>query len=219
MPAQKCTVCEIPSATREPGNDKGIDYARYDCPRCGAFVLSGTAEAMLEGARNEVPLRRSLMSHTLRRMQLPDNKHLRIITSSELPSFWRLDRLPTPLEQADNLILWIGEHQQMPSAWAEITPSGLAATIGLAISPGDDSQTWGWLHKQLEPRGLYQLDQNSRGGKVCLMLTMAGWEKYEALKKQRVDSRTAFMAMKFGEPPLNAAVDNCFKPAVRRTGF
>jgi hypothetical protein len=218
MATQKCIVCQTAGATRAPGADKGNDFARYDCQRCGAFVLSGTAEVVLEGALNEVPLRRSLMSHTIRRMQLPDNKHLRTITSEELPSFWKADRLPTPLEQADNLILWIGEHQDMPSVWAQVAPGVLAATIGLGLSPGGDSQPWGWLHKQLEPKGLYRLADRP-GGQIGLMLTMAGWEKFEALKRAKVDSRTAFMALKFGEPDLDAAVANCFKPAVRRAGF
>jgi nucleoside 2-deoxyribosyltransferase len=51
------------------------------------------------------------------------------------------------------------------------------------------------------------------------MLTMKGWRKYEELRKQRVESRTAFMAMKFNEAALDRAVEACFKPAVLRTGF
>jgi hypothetical protein len=71
----------------------------------------------------------------------------------------------------------------------------------------------------LEPKGWYRLDQTRPGGKVGIMLTLAGWERYEVLRKQRVESRTAFMAMKFGEALLDRIVDDCFRPAVRRTGF
>lgn len=48
---------------------------------------------------------------------------------------------------------------------------------------------------------------------------MAGWARYELLKHQRVDSRTAFMAMKFGDAELNGMVEKHFKPAVARAGF
>ena len=94
----KCIVCNTPNATRQPGAG---DFARFGRPRCGSFALSGSAESALDGLLAEIPLRRSLMSHTLRRMQRPDQKHLRIIESkNEWPTFWREERLPSPLEQA-----------------------------------------------------------------------------------------------------------------------
>lgn len=48
---------------------------------------------------------------------------------------------------------------------------------------------------------------------------MAGWDRYSALKRAEIVSRTAFMAMKFGDDELNRVVDNCFRPAVERAGF
>ncbi len=159
------------------------------------------------------------MSHTLRRMQQPNDRRLRIISSDDLPTFWRDARLPTPLQQADNFILWVGDNQATPFIWAEATAPVIAATIGMAISPGGDSQGWGWLHNQLEPKGLYLLNGSLPNGKTGILLTMAGWEKYEALRKQRIESRTAFMALKFNEPLLDRAVKECFRPAVERTGF
>jgi hypothetical protein len=152
-------------------------------------------------------------------MQQPGGKPLHIIQSEELPTFWREEKLPTPPQQADAFILWLGDNQAAPSVWAEATPSVIAATVGMSLSGGDASQAWGWLHAQMEPMGLYRLDATAPGGKARLMLSMKGWEKYEALKKERVESRIAFMAMKFGDAAVNGAVDNCFKPAVRRTGF
>jgi hypothetical protein len=160
------------------------------------------------------------MSHTLRRMQLPNDRHLRIIRDDELASFWREDRLPTPLEQADNLILLIGNTQETPSTWAWVSPSAIAATIGIAISPSSgDSQGWSWLNSQLESRRLYRLHPTNEGGKVGAMLTLEGWEKYEALHKEIAESRTAFMAMKFGDATLDKMLEECFRPAVKRTGF
>jgi hypothetical protein len=167
---------------------------------------------------SEVPTRRSLMSHTLRRMQQSWNFRLHIITPDELPSFWAEGCLPTPSQQADALIIWAGDHQPTPSDFVEIPRSALAATIGLHISDHDDSGGFSWLNSQLEPKKLYDLAP--RGNNVlALKLTMAGWEKHEELKKTNVESRTAFMAMKFGQADLNHVVDACFRPAVARAGF
>jgi hypothetical protein len=56
-------------------------------------------------------------------------------------------------------------------------------------------------------------------GTAKFQLTLDGWARYQSLKTKRIESRKAFMAMKFGDPQLNAMVDKCFRPAVQRTGF
>ncbi len=212
---RNCIVCNARNARREPGLG---DFARFDCPRCGSFALTGTAEALLELRLAEVPLRRSLMSHTLRRMQRPDQKHLHIIRDEELPTFWSEGRLPSPPEQTDNLILWIGDNQVAPHASAETTQSAIAAMIGIAVSPdGNDSAGWSWLNTELSSKRLYRLHPDP--GKIGLQLEFAGWEKYEALKKERIESRTGFMALKFGHAAVTRMVDECVRPAVERAGF
>jgi hypothetical protein len=211
-----CIVCNARNATKR----LGADFARLDCPRCGSFALSGTAEALLEQRLAEVELRRSLMSHTLRRMQRPDQNRFHIIRDDELATFWSERRLPSPPEQADNLILWMGDNQPTQSTWVDFTQSEIAAMIGMAVATdGNDSGGFSWLNLQLEPMKLYRLHSSPPGGVVRVMLEMAGWERYEALKQQRNESRTAFMARKFGNAAVTRMVDECVRPAVRRTGF
>lgn len=214
----KCVVCNTANVARQAGAG---DFARFDCARCGSFALSGSAEVVLDKLLTEAPLRRSLMSYTLRRMQRPNEKRPHIINSDELPTFWREGRLPTPLEQADNLILWIGDNQAAPSLWAETTVPALAATIGAMVTPeGNDSGSIGWLQSRLSDggEGLLRV-QGGTGTRWLAMLEIAGWQKYESLKKQRVESRTAFMALKFGQAELDKVVAECFRPAVKRAGF
>ena len=79
-----CIVCNTPNVKLQHGSD----LTRYDCERCGTCVLSETAVAVLSPRLEEMPLRRSLMSHTLRRMQRPGETHHHIISSDEPPSFW-----------------------------------------------------------------------------------------------------------------------------------
>jgi nucleoside 2-deoxyribosyltransferase len=210
----QCIVCETEGAERAPGGN-----ARFNCRRCGSFVLSGTAERTIETKLNEKPLRRSLMSHTLRRMQQPGDKHLRVITDDQLPTFWRNERLPTPQKLADNLILWIGDNQETPFRSANIDRSAIAAWIGLPISLPNDTDGWVWLHNQLDVKSLYQHGEVRQGRILDLKLSMYGWETYERLKHLEIASRTAFMAMKFNQSDVNHAVESCFRPAVGRTGF
>jgi hypothetical protein len=152
-------------------------------------------------------------------MQQPDDRRLRVITDNELSTFWRSERLPTPQQQADNLILWIGDNQETNFTPARIDRSAIAAWIGLPISVPNDSTGWVWLHSQLQGEQLYRMEVIRQGRAFDLQLTMKGWERYERLKKTEIDSRTAFMAMKFNQTDLNRVVAKCFRPAVKRTGF
>jgi hypothetical protein len=157
------------------------------------------------------------MSHALQGMQGSGNGH--IIGHDDLPSFWRETRLPTPQEQADALIRWVGDNQSTALAPAEIRVEKLAALIGLPIHEDGDAQAFGWLNDQLKPQDLYELPARSTGDPLRLRLTMKGWELHKKLKKANTESRTAFMAMQFGDAILDHVVEACFKPAVVRTGF
>ena len=208
-----CIVCNTPNVQRQ----LGADIVKFDCERCGSFVLSGTAETALPQLLDEVPLRRSLMSFTLRRMQQPNGAHLRLISSNDLASFWRQDRLPTPQQQADALISWTGDNQPSTFEYSETTPTALAAQVGLQIASRGDGAGLGWLFDQLKDRNLFRID--NRGSRIGLMLTMPGWQRYDELKIKRTESRFAFMAMKFNDPELDRVVTEYFKPAVARAGF
>lgn len=181
-----CIVCGSP-AFRMVGSE---DVVRVDCPRCGAFILSGSAAAVLPSVLAAPPIRRSLMSHALR--QRPANSRLGTITTQDLPSFWARGRLPTPGQSADALIVWIGDHQPTPSDFAEINRSELAAKIELFISHPDDWDGWafleGHLHRLQPDKKLYELVRPGRKA-IALKLTLEGWERYAQLKKMTVESR------------------------------
>ncbi|HUB65059.1 MAG TPA: hypothetical protein VL996_11570, partial [Methylocella sp.] len=129
------------------------------------------------------------------------------------------DLLPSPAEQADRLILWIGDHQTAPADYVKIPIPEVCAWVGAAIAPKQEYFGIGlaWLLGQVEVKCL--LEGAGREEREYLRLTMAGWQRYEAIKRAQVESRTAFMAMQFGDKELNHAVESCFKPAVDRAGF
>lgn len=191
---------------------QGIEY---NCDRCGKFVLCGPLANGLSNSYFTLR-RRAVMSHRLRCMQPTDGRFV-LVLENELPTFQLDGSLPSPAEQVDRLILWIGDNQPSPGENAKISWSAFAAWIGIAITPAEPKKGLVWL-----------LDQSNV--KKCTVtwptkddltfhLTMAGWERYEAIKRTRVESNTAFMAMQFGDAELHNAVETHFKPAVARAGF
>ena len=211
-----CVVCKT-SALRQGGFPH---YAIFDCPRCGSYSITSTAEATLPRMLDQDPvIRRSLMSHALRRMQRPDGEPAKV-DEYNCESFWDRGRLPTPQEMADTLILWIGNQQRAPTEYVGATHNEIGGTIGLPVTAKGDLFNWTWLNEQLIDSRLYDWDTPlTTPNRVFFQLTMAGWHKYETLKKVAIESRTAFMALKFGQADLNKVVAECFRPAVARTGF
>ncbi len=178
-----CIVCKSPDTSRQAGDS---DFAQFECPRCGLFALSGTAESALDRMLDEVPLRRSLMSHTLRRMQRPAGEHLRIITADDLPTFWRDGRLPSPQEQVEQLILWIGDNQSAAQGAVVYTELSMEAWIGAAlIGPPGNAGGLRWLIEQL--KGSF-FNSGYEKGRVRFQLTFAGWERYAELHRKSVES-------------------------------
>jgi len=140
------------------------------------------------------------------------------ITGSSLPTFWSDERLPTLQAQVDNFLLWIGDNQETSVSWAVESPAAIAAYVGIPISPEGDIAALDWLRGQVDFQNWYE-----QGGdwhsQFTFRLTLSGSQRYEQLKKASSESRTAFMALKFGDPLLDNVVETCFRPAVKRTGF
>jgi hypothetical protein len=159
--------------------------------------------------------KRSRLSHLLRCMQRDGAKVgfcLRDVKT------WRLsDPLPSPAEQFDRLILWLGEHQVDPAQPIRVPVPEVEAWIGARIHPKTRGAAFYWLSDRKEAAEF--LENNIHNNRPTVRLTMAGWARYEKLKHGRVDSHKAFMAMKFNEPIVESAYSNCFKSAASRAGF
>jgi hypothetical protein len=190
--------------------------ASYDCPRCGKFILFGTMVDSIGNTWFDL-YRRSVLSHKLRCRQRVGESPITIV-EAELKD-WRLDDpLPSPAEQADRLIQWIGEHQGPPGEHIQLPVSEVSAWIGATISK-DFNKGLDWILRQDEVKRLLDFAGRARGMYDLLWLTMAGWERYEAIKRAQVESRRVLMAMKFHDDELNRVVNDYFKPAVARAEF
>jgi hypothetical protein len=214
-----CLVCDTPLS--KSGEEPHLRF--YDCPRCGLWDLpgSGVSIARLQGKLGEWDQRsihlRSHLSHILRRQQRSDGGWVRI--PLERNEEWKLDgALPGPSEQLEQLIIWIGDRQSSHAESASVHPAAVSAWIGAAIIRSSPGAELGWLlsEQSAQPFIVQSGEQQAR---LLLRLTMRGWAQFDALKRGHVTSRRVLMAMKFGDEELNRVLDQCFRPAVARTGF
>lgn len=211
-----CPVCGEAGCLKTPPTKADLfPSPSYNCPRCGKFTLCGTLANGLPNSYLTLR-RRAVMSHRLRSKQQRGRGPV-LVFENELPAFRLDDPLPTPAEQADILILWIGDQQPSPGEYAKLPGSELSAWIGAAITPNDPSSTLTWLLSQDVVKCL--LEGAGDGQLEFLRLNMAGWQRYKALKHAEVNSDTAFMAMQFDDAELNRVVNDCFKPAVKAADF
>jgi hypothetical protein len=142
-----------------------------------------------------------------------------MITTDWMERLTRNARLPSPTEQATNLIRLIGDRLSETGEGYFIDDAIDTVRVGAL-----NTLMFGQLRKELEAKGLIQSlgraeIPNPRGPGLLVGqrhgLTLDGWERYEAERHGRVAGRYGFIAMKFGDPVFDAFVEATIKPTVR----
>jgi len=189
----------------------------YNCQRCGQFHLLGSADSL---AVSILPLKppglRAITSHIIRKMQrgAPEPP---LIDGSLLQKMWEEGDLPSPAQQADTLIQLIAERKAPPGGFVSFTGDELAGLLGTG-DDGRTNQTEGvrFVVDHLKETGLVHWYSPAD---FRVRLTFPGWERLAAIERATIESRTAFMAMQFGDAELEQVVKTCFSRAVERTRF
>jgi hypothetical protein len=186
----------------------------HDCTTCDAFALDATAYSFLPEALQLDQAKRMLVRHTL--FKIHEGTQLPVLEWEYLKRLLDDGTLPTAQELADNLMRWLGKHSPGPGESVEIWYTRHAAALGSRSPEGLLFVLKSMISANLID-GALSVSGGGAGG--VLHLILAGWERFEQLKRATVDSRVAFMAMKFGDSALDQAYRDCFKGAVARTGF
>ncbi len=202
-----CPICKNLNAFL---NDQNLgDYKVYECPNCGVFKISGDV------VRNSEPewiggdkVKASIVSHTIRRQQrqgfIPE------LTTYSIENIIKNVTIPTPKQQADNFIIWLGNHLEDPGEFVQIEQDKIIALIGAISGRGIR-----FILDYLINEGFLEGDSASRK----FRLTINGWEQFEKLKHGFIYTRKAFMAMPFNDTILDRIFDECFKVAAAQAGF
>jgi len=191
----------------------GVTY--FSCSQCGIFGLTKNAEFIAFPALLATPRKRSVLSYAISKRTLPlrPGTNTIVFDADECERIVKADYLPTPQEQADNLIRWLGDHLSGPGQRLRIAFQEQGPTIG-----AQSSQGFLFIVQGLAGSGLLQSDQTMDAASH-VTLTFDGWSRYEELRRGVPTGRKAFIAMKYGDPVLDALVENHFKPAIADTGF
>jgi hypothetical protein len=203
-----CPVCE--SALNEPQIAVAGDWEPFDCPNCGRFRLSGQALAQRPPRWQVTPRARAVLSHAIRKMQKPGEWPL--LTTDVIAAILDADVLPWPSEQLDLLIELVGTRGG-PGDRTAVMVYDDRARLGAATGEGVM-----WVILALQDAGLGKLE-GQLGPRQEVVLTLEGWKRFQELRAGRSSSRRAFMAMKYGDPELEALYLGTLVPAVERTGF
>jgi hypothetical protein len=123
--------------------------------------------------------------------------------------------LPTPHEQGNNLIRWLGANLTGPGAVLRISFSEHGGIVEAQSEAG-----FRFVVAGLTQAGLLESGPLMGPGVMSdVTLTFPGWERYEELRRSSTASRRAFIAMQYGDPLLDQLVNDHFRSAVAQTGF
>lgn len=208
-----CPVCNTELKEIKPTLD-GRDATFFSCPLCGDFVLSGSLLATLPHILQKEKDASTRISHAIRRMQ-ETNKAAELYTTT-IDAILK-QPLPRPREQADLLIRWLAENVSGPGETVWVEPSTHGSIIGAKTPEG-----FALILRHLFDIGMVTgLLSEAMGapGRAHVTLSFNGWEYYESLRRGGATYRKAFMAMKFGDPDLDAVLEKIFKPSAKQAGF
>lgn len=209
--ASSCPICKSELRTVE---DRGERYL-FGCGRCGPYSISRTVVDDIAWYLKQGEDAATKVSYALYRMTRREKWAM--LTSDVVESIIHNTELPRPLEQLDNLVLWLGESQASMGALVDYREDVIPAT------GAPDLASVGFLVSQAVLLGLMNGEVAEFIGGECqihsLQLTLHGWERFEELQRGKASGRHAFMAMQFGDAELDRIIEEHFKPAVKATGF
>lgn len=204
------TPCPVCTTALEKRSNYG-QKVYFTCPQCGIFGLTAHAEIVAPRDLLTTPRKRSVLSYAISKTQRA-GPNTPVFDAEECERIVKADYLPTPQEQAENLVRWLGNNLAGPGDELIVSFSHHGSAVGALSEDGFDFVVQG-----LTGQGLLQ----SRGELFnrAVTLTFDGWRAYEQLRRGIPSGRKAFIAMKYDDPVLDAIVNSHFKPAVAETGF
>ena len=203
----QCFICKAKNIN-VPYND--YVYA-VECKRCGGYSINKLELVTIDFSDTYTC---SIISHWIRTHQHPSPI---IITRELIKNILTGSKLPKPREQANNLLLWIGNTLKKPDEVFDSLMDDLISIIGAYDVSGVD-----YIIQYLKGEGLFfYFNQTNTGEGTYFTATLSfkGWDKYYELQRSNKDSRLAFMAMQFDNETLQKLFDEIIIDVVKQTGY
>jgi Zn ribbon nucleic-acid-binding protein len=211
----KCPICSGNSIVNETSEGNII---KVECPRCGIYEL--TKDALLKYQKNDLGDKILSLSYWIRQHQSKDKPVA--IDLTKMRSLLVPFETPKPLEQAQKLLLHLGNQAIKPSDSVDCSLTEVISIIG-AIDTEDVKFNLDFLKR----RGLVFVNNPSTNRQLVdenfknfsASLSHEGWDRYYELQRSNKDSRLAFMAMQFNNDILQNIFNGVIIPSVKETGF
>lgn len=187
----------------------------FQCPHCGNYKIERDAYddwPFYSKKRSELG---HILSHFSRKVQSTTDATWASINSEKIQKLNETGSLPSPQEQAEYLLHWLGTNLNGPGESIKLTWKEHGAIIGAKSSDGFAFIISGLVSEGLIPPGV----TIRTGAEASVTLSFKGWHKFEELQRGSSTGRKAFMAMPYGKPDVDNIVDNYFRIAVQETGF
>lgn len=210
----ECPIClGVDGVPAEVRMDFATNRSLVECPACGQFSI--TREAIYDYSRDLSEEQRRAVSHDLRwRNELGSD--LPELTTASFVQYGVAESLPSMPEQLDNLLSFLAlrlKHagRQYPKIDPAMTSAIGAIDRAAAVSLVEFMTDGGYLTS---------LSASTHSGRDAKFIapTLTGWVRAGELAKGRESEQFAFMAMKYGDPVLEAYVIDVIRPAIEETG-
>jgi hypothetical protein len=224
---QACPICQVPGASvsaLHPIRDMADVGYSVHCRFCGRFFFSQTVKELLEqkgvhgvgyGDHERIAL-----GYFLRRR--PQDGSVYLLDQKSAGRIIKAAALPQPHELVDALILHLGQVLGGPGQVCELPSPDLETAIGavgrLAAMWAAKAANFEGFLEGLVAEGVNP-DPAASWKLYNATLSQRGWERYSNLLRQRVESKQAFWASKWGDQDLDNLVEKYLRPAVKQTGY
>jgi nucleoside 2-deoxyribosyltransferase len=200
-PKLRCPLCQNvdvgnyatgPTRHEHPGRDMW----RYDCPRCGRFLISGELlQATSEGFPQDVGLQLSGAARSA-----SDAKQVLELITENVTSVAEGAATPrSPADYFDRVFEFLALSCRWPGGETDVS---LYPTAARCFLP---RRNLALLIFQLTQEGLIEADTMAPGQhQQKVRITFRGWERVDQRRRSRLVSRSAFVAMWF-DPRMDRA--------------
>jgi hypothetical protein len=220
MSESKCPVCKGLYGGQCKTSDGGdFDGKSFACEMCGSFKISGSALSgkLSESANQLTAIQRAALSHRIKTAQTNPGQ-LPIVVTTWLDRFLKDAKLPTPPDQARNIVRFIGDRISLDGEALKSLPNSLWTIVGSA-----NPMLCYSVVKQLFERGVIlgvpSEAMDRPGNMLNADLSLEGWEAYQDEKRGRLSGSYGFIALKFGDDVLDPFLSGVIKPAINKMGY
>lgn len=209
-----CPICDNSFCEMDNTSADGVIVG---CAVCGTFKVARSLLPALTHLEDDTsPAQRAAISHRLR--TVTDQGQVPLITTYDFDLLKSDAKLPSPGQQAINLIQFIGDNVSVDGKPLPKMPRDIHAIVG---APNREFAMG--LLRQLRDRAIIEAvpasSLKAADEIIQIGLTLDGWSEYDAEQKGKISGDYGFIALKFGDAILDPFLRDVIKPTVSSVGY